>query len=260
MRQITRTILSLSLLLGGAALSGCGDRATDDPAPTSASDQQLTEQVELVPAVERLEEGQVVSHQRTRQDGSEITHRYEKRNGELVPLDGGPALEATDHELDVIPVTYGDGTGGPVLPPRTVMDQDAEAAEVDWVVDDRQVEVPPITVDRSYRIATDTFVAKLREDGRSVEARQRDRAGASRAQEVTRVAVDGTGLAMVYQFDDPQTLEMWYRVTYQLHHSAGQDPDDHIRIEGMTMIRVTDKTDAAVLEQFRSTERLPIQR
>ncbi len=247
------TVAWTALIVLGVPLMGC------DPIEGTSTEigEGIKEQVELTSVTDMVEEGEVVSFNVKSGDGTVATHEYVVRNGELEPLGDAPEMTLPEsHELGVIPVSI---NGGADYAPSASTRGPGEASADSWTPSRLESGVPAIQVDRTFRVETDALVQQLRNQGRAVEATPFPETGPSRATELTRLEVDGLARAEVYQFDDAQALDAWYRVAYQLHESAGHDPDARIVISGMTMMRLGDHADGEIPEAFLATQRAAIQ-
>ena len=58
------------------------------------------------------------------------------------------------------------------------------------------------------------------------------------AREVVQLYLDDRVRASVEQFDDPERLAIWYRANRQLMTDQGLDPDEHLVLRGMTLVRL----------------------
>lgn len=238
-----------ALLLLGVALVGC------DPIEGTSTElgEGIKEQVELTSVTDMAEEGEVLSFNVKSGDGTVATHEYVVHNGALEALGDAPEMTLPEsHEVGVIPVSI---NGGANYRPAAATSGPGKAGIDSWTPSRLESGVPAIEVDRTFRLETDAIVLQLQSRGRNVEITPFESTGPSRATELTRLEVDGVARTEVYQFDDAQALDAWYRVAYQLHESAGHDPDARIVISGMTMMRLGDHVDDEIPQAFLATPR-----
>ncbi len=250
MRRPLTLSATVGVLLAGAPLLGC---STTDDEPRL--DDTIRDSVELTPVHADARDGEIVSFTAHNGRGEELVFEYLVDGDRLIPQGDAPDLGDLDPStMGVIPAFFDGAAAETALPTRDVDPSDLAVQQ--WNPQQIDARIPPISIDGSYRVATDGFVRQLRSAGRHVEAMRAPNAGPSYAAELTRLQVDGMARAEVYQFDDVQALDMWYRVAYQLHEAAGQDPDEHIQIRGMTMLRLGDQLDDGVARAFADSPRL----
>lgn len=236
MRQVTTLFLGISLLCGAGA--GC-DRPAD-PEFGSPTDDVLDE-VKLTPVHEstHLRDGEYFTYKAVGAGGRHILYRYRMEDGELVPINAGPELSVIEAQnLGVIPVQFGDGDGEPLRRAAWSGGGSAPAdASRQWETQRTAVDIPRLQVDSSYRVQTTTYVEQLEQMGRTVQSREHQETGPSRAVALTEITIAGGGSAEVYQFDDATDLEVWYRFLHQFHESLGWETTSQIEVSGMTLLR-----------------------
>ncbi len=260
MKTTTKLRLLAATAVMGFLTSGC-DR---DAAPVSERDDSVIEPgaVELTPAHWQLEDGETATFDVTYADGTTKTHRYRYEGGALLPMGDAPDLGDLDPEsVNYIPVSIDeDGSYTVSTTSGERSPGDSVVGDRDWVPRERELMIPALEVDATFRVDTGSFVEDIKRDGRTVIAQEREWSGASQAEQVTRVTIEDFGMAEVYQFDDPLMLEHWYRVAYQLHMSADHDPAEHIRVEGLTMLRTAEPMEEALSSRFHDAQRLNVAR
>ena len=252
MRTITTLAWAATVLLG-VSLAGC------DPVEGQTElAEDLKGQVELTPVQDMAAEGEVVSFTVKNGQGQQATHEYVVHNGQLEPIGDAPEMTLPEsHELGVIPVSINGGSS--YVSPASQDRGPSESVAGSWSPSGLQSSVPEIRVDSNFRIETGDFVRQLQVQGRNVETTPFATTGPSQATELSRLEIDGIVRAEIYQFDSAQNLDAWYRVAYQLHESVGHDPDERIRINGMTLLRLGDNADEEIAGAFLASERLSIQ-
>lgn len=241
-------------LLLVVSLSGC-DQGQD---PTTY-DEDLKSQVELTPVQDLAEEGEVLSFTVKNGRGEETVHEYIVRNGALEPVGDAPPMNLPDsHEVGVIPVSI-NGSGATLSQPTAADRGKVSSTGGTWAPAQLESGVPELRVDASFSVPTAGIVQQLQLRGRNVLSTPFPSTGPSQATELTRLEIDGIAEVEVYQFDSTRNLDDWYRVAYQLHESVGHDPEQRIRINGMTMMRLGDNVDEEVVQAFLAAQRADIQ-
>jgi hypothetical protein len=249
-----KTMAWIAGLLLVVSLAGC-DQGQD---PTTY-DEDLKAQVELTPVQDLAVEGEVLSFTVKNGHGEETIHEYVVHNGALEPIGDAPPMNLPDsHDVGVIPVSI-NGSGATLSQPTAKDRGQVASTGGTWAPSHLESGVPELSVDSSFRVATDEFVRQLQLKGRNVSGTLLPTTGPTRATELTRLEIDGLVEAEVYQFDSPQNLDEWYRVAYQLHESVGHDPEARIRINGMTMLRLGDNADEEIVQAFLIAERTSLQ-
>lgn len=245
-----KTMAWLAGLLLVVSLAGC-DQGSD---PTTY-DEDLKSLVELTRVQDLAEEGEVLAFTVKNGRGEESVHEYVVRNGALDPIGDAPPMNLPQsHEVGVIPVSI--NGGGATLSQPTAADRGQVSSNGGtWAPSQLESGVPALRLDTSFSVPTDGFVRQLQLRGRNVLSTPFPTTGPSRAAELTRLEIDGLAEVEVYQFDSTQNLDAWYRVAYQLHESVGHDPDERIRINGMTMIRLGENVDEDVVQAFLASQR-----
>ena len=71
-----------------------------------------------------------------------------------------------------------------------------------------------------------------------VQRRLGTAASGSGAYEVHELVLDGRTRATVEQFDDPFRLATWKRANEELMRERGLDPEQHMVMRGMTLVRI----------------------
>jgi hypothetical protein len=242
----------LGVLLAGALVQGCSTNS-DEP----GLDETIKDSVELTPVHASAKDGEIVSFTAHNARGEEQVFEYLVDGDRLVPQGDAPDLDDLDPAtMGVIPAFFNGGAADTAMPQRDVDPADLNVQP--WNPQQIEAKIPAITIDRSFRVSTDSFVQQLNVAGRNVEMMRVQDTGPSNAAELTRMQIDGIAQAEIYQFDDIQALDMWYRVAYQLHQAAGQDPTERIQINGMTMLRVGDHVDSEVVQAFANSPRLQL--
>lgn len=89
----------------------------------------------------------------------------------------------------------------------------------------------------TQRLAAVDYLAELGTHGIEFQYRQVEPPPTG-ATEVIELILDGTTRGAIEQFDDPAALATWYKVNVQMMQDLGMDPDEHMVLRGMTLIRV----------------------
>lgn len=243
MRSNTTLAWIVGVILVGS-LMGC-----DRSAETTSVGEGLKAGVDLTSATNMAKEGEVIAFSVMGGDGTTTVHEYVMKNGGLEPIGDAPEMVLPEtHEVGVIPVSVNGGST--YVHPAAQKRDRSPGGNVQWSPNQLESNVPGIQMDRTFRIETNAFVQHLRDQGRNVQAKQFETTGPSMATELTRLDIDGMAKVELYQFDDPRQLDAWYRVAYQLHESAGHDPEARIEVNGLTMVRFGDNVDAGIPQAF----------
>jgi len=279
-----RTIFfTLVFALGITPLLGCDEAPTPTGGESASQDildgeaYTIGDQITML----GLEEGDEVTFEISQMMGVDAMApmkkgqaSYRLTNGELVPLNGAPPLPAS---------------GDPILPLGVHLEKDETMAASDSgscastqagsgtypsdIAGQMEQMVPaamernPFTtaieasdnepgrertmvVDRGQRLDTAVFLDDLFSAGITIQMRPENptRMGAS---EVVAMYLDSNTRAAIEQFEDETALVEWYRVNQQLYTDQGLDPDKHMVVRGMTIVRFGPSGHPAAMERTR---------
>ncbi len=73
------------------------------------------------------------------------------------------------------------------------------------------------------------------------------------ATEVVEFILDGKTRGAIEQFDDPAALATWYKANVQMMQDLGMDPDEHMVLRGMTLVRLGKTGHAGAMNRARET-------
>lgn len=102
------------------------------------------------------------------------------------------------------------------------------------------------------RLAAVDYLAELGTHGIEFQYRQVEPPPTG-ATEVVEVVLDGTTRGAIEQFDDPAALASWYKANVQMMQDLGMDPDEHMVMRGLTLVRVGKTGHAAAIQRARAT-------
>jgi len=182
-----------------------------------------------------------------------VAYTYRLVNGQLVPVDGGPALP--DASSPVMPLGLTTESGAPAAT-RDTADHDDLAA----VLRDPPAQAQrtlATEVDRTVRLATHEYLDDLTRHGVVVEYTP-VRPPPTGATEVVEMMLDGQTRAAVEQFDDPVDLAVWVQANRQLMTDNGLDPDQHLVVRGMTVIRFGPSGHTLARSRAQQAELMPV--
>jgi len=261
-RTISRSALATALALIWASV-GCD---VEEPAPpTGPGDSEETSRfsqdrtvlgVADIIASHGLEEGDEVTLEIAEMESVDMFERRVERDytyrvvdGELLAVDGGPELPGRQDEI--LPLGVADAEDVPA--PYEVEDSlyADQQGSGDFMEDVRKVQplrqiaetAPPqmvtvheTAIDQRARLDTTAFLNDLFESGITVEYNVVEPPPTG-ATAVVELYLDHRTRASVEQFDDAGKLAIWYRANRQAMQDRGMDPDEHMVLRGMTLVR-----------------------
>lgn len=268
--SVLRGGLSVPLLALLLAL-GC-DRAPDvsSPEQPEAAAPQVSPQV----AALGLEEGDI--HHKTAYRYTSLSVfdppvveqvPYIVESGRLVPLD--PTAPTDDpvfdqavmyHELletepqDGGTAALADGAepwNGPATPQQRRPRTGLRLPEFLENAPDKVRSTSQMEITQGQRIPSPELILDLTSSGIELQFR-RSAPPPTGATEVVELFLDGGTHAAIEQFDDPEELAMWYRANTKIMKDMGMNPDEHIVLRGMTLLRVGKGGHPLAMERARA--------
>ena len=290
--HIRNIFFAVVFAVGITPLLGCDEAPTPTGGESSSQDIQdgaaytIGDEIAML----GLEEGDEITYEIEEMVGvdamaplikRQATYRLE--NGELVPVGDAPPLPASDAPILPLGVHFEedetiasggqdqcastqqtDGDTGPY--PSNInsqleemvpmaMEKNPFAVAID-ASDNTPGRVRSMVVDKSQRLDTTVFIDDLYQSGITVQMRPENpmRIGAS---EVVALYLDSNTRAAIEQFEDETALVEWYRVNQQLYTDQGLDPEKHMVVRGMTIVRFGPSGHPAALDltrQMRMTD------
>ena len=108
-----------------------------------------------------------------------------------------------------------------------------------------------MSIARGQRIGSPELLLDLASSGIKLQYRQSPPSPTG-ATEVVELFLDGGTHAAIEQFEDPEELAIWYRANTKIMDDMGMDPEEHIVLRGMTLVRVGKGGHPLAMERARA--------
>ena len=253
-----RGLLALVALLG-LAVSGCGDEAPAADEAAGGGEPGLEEGAIVDRTVYTYRSTSAFDPPEVRQVPHQVV------DGKLVPLDevGGESPPLGDIEVayydpqprrarEITPTEHGSEEVVQELMDLDDVRMGPQALEFLQSAPAGARATTRTEILTAERLAAVDYLSELGTHGIEFQFRQVEPPPTG-ATEVVEVILDGKTRGAIEQFDDPTALTSWYKANVQMMQDLGMDPDEHMVLRGLTLVRVGKTGHAAAIQRARET-------